>query len=126
MGDTIHRTRILPNFLIVALVFAFVALLYVGPTPLSVRGTAAILGAGASFGIICAAAVYLFRDLSGAAFYSAVVVAGAAGGGAWWLIVRPASSVLSAVAIGAGIALITAIFEGRATKPRLGSGELGR
>lgn len=121
MHDTIRRPRILPNFLIAALVAAFVALLYVGPIPFSVRGTAAILGAGASFGVFLATAVYLFRGLPGATFYSAVVVAGAAGGVAWWLIVRPSSSVLFAVVIGAGFALIAAIFEDRVAQPRSGS-----
>jgi hypothetical protein len=116
MRDTIRRPRILPNFLIVALVAAFVALLSVGPIPFSVRGAAAILAAGATFGIFAAAAVYLFRDLSGAAFYPAVAVAGAVGGCAWWLIVRPSSSVLSAAVIGAAITLLAAIFEGRAAQ----------
>ena len=76
MRDTIRRPRIVPNFLIAAVVGAFVALLYVGPLPFSLRGTVAILTAGATFGIFLATPVYLFRDLPDAAFYSVAAVAG--------------------------------------------------
>jgi hypothetical protein len=94
-----------------ALVAAFVALLYVGPIPFSIRGTAAILGAGTTYGFFLATSVYLFRKLSGVTFYSGIAVAGAAGGGAWWLIVRPSSPILYAVLIGAGIAVASAVLE---------------
>jgi hypothetical protein len=111
MHDKIRRHRVLPNFLMAALVAAFVALLYVGPIPFSIRGTTAILGAGAMYGFFLATSIYLFRELRGAAFYSVLAAAGAAGGSAWWLIVRPSSPILYAVLIGAGIAVISAVLE---------------
>jgi len=113
MHDTIRRPRILPNFFIAALGGAAVALLYLGPLPWSVRGTVAILGAGAACGLFLATAVYFFRDLPGARFYGLTAVAGAVGGGAWWIIVRPSSSALLAVLLGAGITLSAAVLEGR-------------
>ena len=113
MRDTARPPRIVPNFFIAAVVGAFVALLYVGPLPFSVRGTAAILTGGATLGIFLATAVYLFRGLSDAAFYSAAALAGAAGGAGWWLIVRPSISILFALLVGAGMALFAAVIEGR-------------
>jgi len=117
MRDTIRRPGIVPNFLIAAVVGAFVALLYVGPLPFSLRGTAAILTAGATFGIFLATPVYLFRDLPDAAFYSVAAVAGAAGGAGWWLIVRPSISILFVLLIGGGMALLAAVLEGRPAQP---------
>lgn len=114
---TIRGPRIVPNFLIAAIGAAFAALFYVGPLPLSLRGTAAILIAGATFGIFLATAVYVFRDLPETGFYSAAAVAGAAGGAAWWLIVRPSTSILFALLIGAGITLIAAQIEDRPRAP---------
>jgi hypothetical protein len=117
MHDSIRPPRVLPHFLIGAVVGAVVALLSLGPFPFSFRGTVAILAAGATFGVFAAGAVYAFRDLPGVRFYPVVAIAGALGGGAWWLIVRPSSSLVLAVVIGAGITLIAALLEGRNDRP---------
>jgi hypothetical protein len=117
MPATIRQPRIIPNFMS-AVVGAFVALLYLGPLPSSLRGTAAILAAGATFGIFLASAVYLFWGLPDAAFYSVAAVAGAAGGAGWWLIVRPSISILFPLLIGAGMALLAAVLEGRPAQPQ--------
>jgi hypothetical protein len=123
MRTMIRRLRALRKVLIFALVTALLALFYLGPHPFSLRGAAAILAAGAAFGVV----LLLFGDPPrGIMFYAETAVAGAAGGSTWWLIVQPSNSLLLAALSGATITVFTVVLEGRFGQRPQGDGQPNR
>jgi len=116
--DNKRRPRVLPLFLAASFGGAVVALAYLGPPSFTLQGISAIVGAGATYGVVFGAAVYLFQKLPRTAFCAVAALAGAAGGMAWWFVVRPTSSILLAALIGMGLSFITAVFESRHAQPR--------
>ena len=107
----IHRPSLLRTVATGVVLGAVTAITRLGPHPFSLRGVAPILAAGAAFGVVAGTVRRSIPRPSTAFLYILLTVAGGVGGMVWWLLIRPSSSILIAVALGAVLAQGVVVFE---------------